>query len=642
MKPTVLIVEDDEPVAYMLELALKTDGFRVRLAADGVDGWNSFRAERPDIVLTDIRMPRMDGIELLSKIREADPEMDVLLLTAHGELPTAIKALELGARRYLQKPIRQIGNIALILKDLIEKRQLVRDRQLIDRISQDLSQQLSLQDFLDLFLDHILSASSQIDCAFISRFDPQKGGLTILRSHGIPNSHDLIGLATQPNWSVGAQAFSQATITRLDLNQYRGEALERILSRGMPAPLVSLAREYPGLGVLGIPIISEGKPIASLAVANFDSLERLDEPLVNLLTTLCSQVGLYLRNAILLADWQAQTDRLQAVLNSTLDGMLVIDPAGQIIVANPQFRSMLSPGTDLDTEAQERLLAAIQSSIEEEDQTHLLFTLDHPSSNEPTILEVHAARMIQGDESVGIVASLRDVTLSHSLDRKRDDLLRLANHEVGTPLEAIQIYAHNLLSLGARLSPEQRAANLKLISQQAQQVQRLVEKTLSYSQFKEELLTLKQTPLDLSRLAEELAQQAALLAAQHDLEFSADVAPDMWVMGNDTLQQAFRNLLDNARKFTPAGGTITWRAYKNETHIHVQVTDSGVGIPEDDLERIFDPYFRASNAGTTSGSGLGLSIVSDIISAHRGKIEVESTVGQGSQFTVTLLAVSPP
>ena len=642
MKPTVLIVEDDEPVAYMLELVLKTDGFRVRLAADGVDGWNSFQAERPDIVVTDIKMPRMDGIELLSKIKEADPEMDVLLLTAHGELPTAIKALELGARRYLQKPIRQIGNIALILKDLIEKRQLVRDRQLIDRISQDLSQQLSLQDFLDLFLDHILSASSQIDCAFISGYDPQKGCMTILRSHGIPDSHKVIGLDTRPNWSVGAQAFSQATIIRLDLSQYRGEALERILSRGMPAPLVNLTRENPNMGAVGIPIFSEGKPIASLAVANFDSLERLDDPLVNLLTTLCSQVGLYLRNAILLTDWQAQTNRLQAVLNSTLDGMVVVDPAGQIIVANPQFRSMLSPGTGLDTKAQERLLAEIQSSIKEEDQTHLLFTLGHPSSNEPTILEVHAARMVQGEESVGIVASLRDVTLSLSLDRKRDDLLKLAKHEVGTPLETIRIYAHNLLSLGARLPPEEQAANLKQITRQAQQVQKLVEKTLSYSQFKEELLTLKQTPLDLSRLAEELAQQAALLAQQNGLEFSVHVAPDLWVMGNDTLRQAFRNLLDNARKFTPAGGSITWRAYRNETHIHVQVTDSGVGIPDDELERIFDPYFRASNTGTTTGSGLGLSIVSDIISAHRGKIEVESSKGQGSEFTVTLLTVSPP
>jgi signal transduction histidine kinase/DNA-binding NarL/FixJ family response regulator len=642
MKPTVLIVDDDESITYMLELALKSDGFRVRLAADGMEGWEVFKADKPDIVLTDIKMPHMDGIELLGKIKEVDPELDVLLLTAHGELPTAIKALELGARRYLQKPIRQIGNIALILKDLIEQRRLVRDRRLIDRISQDLSQQLSLEDFLDSFLEHILSASSQIDCAFISRYDPETESLNILRSHGIPGSQELIGLDTQPSWSVGAQAFARGTITRLDLSDYRGEELTKLLSQNLPEPIRELGRQYPNVGVVGVPIISEGHPIASLAVANFDSLERLDDPLVNLLTTLCTQVGLYLRNAILLTDWQAQTSRLQAVLNSSLDGIVVIDPDGQIIEANPRYRSMLSPAAKLDTDAQKRLITAIRSSLDDGNQTKLLFTLDHPSSDEPTILEVHAARMIQNNEPIGIVASLRDITLSLSLDRKRDHLLRLARHEVGTPLEAIQVYAHNLLHLGHRLSPGQQTTNLERIASQAQLVQGLVEKTLTYSHFKEELLTLKRIPLDLSQMAKDLAQQTAALSEQQGIQFDAQIEPDLWVMGNESLRQAFQNLLDNARKYTSPGDMISWRAGRIRTHVRIEVTDNGMGIPTDELDRIFDPYYRASNAVKITGSGLGLSIVSDIISAHRGRIEVESKVGKGSRFTVTLMPISPP
>ncbi len=642
MKPLVLIVEDDESISYMLKLALNSDGFRVRLAADGVEGWKAYQDERPDIVLTDIKMPQMDGIELLGRIKEADPEMDVLLLTAHGDLPTAIKALELGARRYLQKPIRQIGNIALILKDLIEQRRLRRDRELIDRISQDLSQQLSLEDFLDSFLEHILSASSQIDCAFISRYDLETESLTVLRSHGIPNSESLIGLDAQPGWSVGAQAFARATITRLDMSEYRGEDLTRLLSQSLPAPIRELGLQNPDLGVVGVPIISEGRPIASLAVANFYSIERLDDHLVNLLTTLCTQVGLYLRNAILFTDWQAQTSRLQAVLNSALDGIVVIDPDGQIIEANPRYRSMLSPASELDTEAQRQLITDIQSSLDKGDQSQLLFTLAHPSSSEPTILEIHAARMVQEEEPVGIVASLRDVTLSLGLDRKRDHLLRLARHAVGTPLEAIQVYAHNLLYLSNRLSLQQQTSNLERIQSLAKLVGGLVEETLDYSHFKEELLTLKQAPLNLSQMADEFTQQTAILTERQGIQFSAQVEPDLWIMGNDSLRQAFQNLLDNARKYTEPGGTISWSARRNRSHVYVQVTDSGLGIPPDELEMIFDPYYRASNALKLIGTGLGLSIVSDIISAHRGRIEVESLEGKGSKFTVTLMAITAP
>ena len=640
MKPTVLLVEDDESVAYMLEMALVDDGFRVTLAADGRIGWEAFQAERPNIVLTDIKMPHMDGIELLSRIKAIDPEMDVVLLTAYSDLPTAIKALELGARRYLQKPIRQIGNIGLILKDLIEKRRLEHDRRLIDRISQDLSRQLSLPDLLDLFLEHTISASSQIDMALISLYDPNERGLTILRAHGIPDSLAIIGLQAQASWHMGTRAFNQASIVRLDGRKLNLDEIKKTYE-GLPAPIIKLAQEHPTSGVVGIPIISEGQPIGSLEVASFNSLDRLSNHLISLLTTLCDQVGLYLRNAMLFENWQAQTGRLQAVLNSTMDGMVVIDPDGQIIMANPQFQSMLSPGMRLNAQAQQRLIALLQSSLEEQEQTYFFFTLDHPSSDAPTVLEIHAAHVSQGEQSVGIVASLRDITLSYSLDKGRDDVLRFAKHEVGTPLAAIQAYVHNLLNLSGQLSEEQRVANLNQIAQQAQEVGRLVEETLSYSQLKGELVTREQAPLNLSQLANELAMQAAVLAEQGELEFTALVEPNLWVTGNSTLQQAFRNLIDNARRFTPAGGSITWRVYQDGPNIVAEVTDNGVGIPHDELEKIFTLYYRASTAGSASGSGLGLCIASDIIAAHRGRIEVECREGQGCQFKVTLLAAPP-
>ena len=107
------------------------------------------------------------------------------------------------------------------------------------------------------------------------------------------------------------------------------------------------------------------------------------------------------------------------------------------------------------------------------------------------------------------------------------------------------------------------------------------------------------------------------------------------------LKQALRNLMDNARKFTPPGGSVSWRVWRAGPNIRLEVSDTGVGIPADELDQIFEPYYRASSGKGAVGSGLGLSIVRDVVSAHRGKIEVVSTPGEGSTFTVTLVAVPP-
>jgi two-component system phosphate regulon sensor histidine kinase PhoR len=241
-----------------------------------------------------------------------------------------------------------------------------------------------------------------------------------------------------------------------------------------------------------------------------------------------------------------------------------------------------------------------------------------------------------------MVASVRDVTVLRTREHKRSDLLRLARHEIGTPLEAVTLQVRNLLSSQA-ISDEAQRENLRWIARQVRDVEKMITETLGYSDVKELLLTRDQMRLDLSHLCNELGEEMGRLAARRHVRFKADVAPGLWVMGSyRPLKQALRNLLDNARKFTPPGGLVSWRVWQTGTNIRLEVSDTGVGIPADELDQIFEPYYRASSAKGAAGSGLGLSIVRDVVSAHRGKIEVESTPGRGSTFTVTLVAVAPP
>ncbi len=397
------------------------------------------------------------------------------------------------------------------------------------------------------------------------------------------------------------------------------------------------------MGVLGIPIVGRGGAVGSLAAVNYASIRALDDHLCDVLTTLCSQVGLYLENARLFADLQTQTGRLAAVLDSQADGMVVIDPDGNVIMTNPRFQAMFSTGGELDVNAHQRLIHRLQRTLEDRERANLIFTLAHPASDTPTVLEVYAAQVRFEEELVGVVASLRDVTVLRSIDRGQHEILKLARHEIGTPLDAIVAWVDLLLSPMSRIPDEKRASILRQIAQQAREVNTVVDETFKYSELQGVVLTRDHTLVPLSQLAEDLAQENLILGAQRELLFISEIEPDLWVMGNYTaLKQAFRNLLDNARKFTPAGGTVSWRVYQEGSRIHAQVIDDGIGIPSDQIDQLFQPYYRTRVAQQVEGVGLGLFVVQKVVDAHRGKIVAESVEDEGACFSVTLLAARAP
>jgi two-component system phosphate regulon sensor histidine kinase PhoR len=642
MKPRILVAEDDPGVAYMLAMALTGADFEVEHARDGQAAWAAFQSRRPDVVLSDIRMPNMDGVELLRKIKAVDPDLDVILLTGHGDLETAIRAVELGAYRYLEKPVGQMADLIQTLNEAWQKRRLLRDRQLIDRISQDLSSRLSLEDLMARFLEQVTEAFPQIDVALLSFYEPGDDQLTVQHFHARqPACPSLVGARISATLSISAQAVDRLEPVWHDVSQVTLPPAEESIKRGVPASIIELVHAHPAMGTLGIPIVGKDAPVGALTLVNFQSVDALDRHMADLLATLCRQVGLYLRNVKLLAEREAEASRLQAILNSTADGLLVVEPDGQIVISNPRYQALLSPAGQLDTAAQKQLILMLRLCLQAEERTNFVISLDHPASDEPTILEVYGARVRQDGNIIAMVASLRDVTVMRSREHKRADLLRLARHEIGTPLEAITLQVRNLLSSRA-VADEKGRENLGWIARQAREVETMITETLSYSEVKELLLTRDQMRLDFSHLANDLADEAARLTARRNLHFEAEVVPDLWVMGTYLpLKQALRNLLDNARKFTPPGGAISLRVWREGNTIRAEVKDSGVGIPADEIGQIFEPYYRASSGRKVAGTGLGLSIVRDVIGAHRGKIEVASTPGKGSTFTVTLVAVTP-
>jgi signal transduction histidine kinase len=181
-----------------------------------------------------------------------------------------------------------------------------------------------------------------------------------------------------------------------------------------------------------------------------------------------------------------------------------------------------------------------------------------------------------------------------------------------------------------------------VIERNAGRLQQLVDDILQLGRADEGRLKLTVEPVDVARLVQRATESAGPVAERKGLVLMAEVAPDLPELEGDRrlLAQLLDNLVSNAIKFTPAGGTVTIRARAAGEGVELEVRDSGVGIPADELPHLFDRFFRASTA-VAPGTGLGLTIARSIADLHGATISVDSTVGVGSTFRLTL-PLAPP
>jgi len=228
--------------------------------------------------------------------------------------------------------------------------------------------------------------------------------------------------------------------------------------------------------------------------------------------------------------------------------------------------------------------------------------------------------------------------IRHDRDRSRDFLADVS-HELRTPLSALRMF-NELLKEGAADDPEARTEFLDSSGQQIERLDWLAQNLLELSKLESTGLSPRRAPVDLGlviRKAHELLTPAVQKKAQTLL---VDVPNDLPTLkGNaDYLERAVANLIDNASKYTPDGGQIRVRANANGQSVTVEVSDNGIGIPKDDIPRIFERFYRVdrSRSREMGGTGLGLSIVKHVAQVHGGQIDVESTPGKGSTFRLRL------
>jgi two-component system, OmpR family, sensor histidine kinase SenX3 len=230
---------------------------------------------------------------------------------------------------------------------------------------------------------------------------------------------------------------------------------------------------------------------------------------------------------------------------------------------------------------------------------------------------------------------VRDVTAARRTEELRRDFVANASHELKTPVASI-------LGLASALEiavddPDATRRFVSMVGSEAQRLSALVTDLLDLSRLESDAGPLHR--LDLGRLVDERCEKLQVDAHAAGVALTSDVAPGIQIMGRGSdLGQMVENLLNNAIRYTPSGGRISLTVAQRGTTAVIDVVDTGIGIPREEIPRVFERFYRVDVARdrATGGTGLGLAIVRHVAETHGGQVRVASTVGRGSRFTVSL------
>ncbi|GED68259.1 PAS domain-containing sensor histidine kinase [Brevibacillus reuszeri] len=336
--------------------------------------------------------------------------------------------------------------------------------------------------------------------------------------------------------------------------------------------------------------------------------------------------------------------RLSGVLTNMTSGVIFISEQRRIMLVNPAVEKLLgTPGHEivgkLHIEAGKSfgLSQYIDRCLDKSEKFRQEVHIYYPQER---VLDVNFAPYINfKGEARGVVVVLHDITEIRRLEKMRSDFVANVSHELRTPITSIKGFTETLLE-GAMQDEETCRNFLQIISDESERLYRMIRDILDLSKIEQ-----KRIPLQVSRihLQDMISSAVAIMndqAQRKELTITLPTPqPEIYLMTDrDCLQQIILNLLTNAIAYTPEGGAITIRTEKEDQIVKIQVIDTGIGIPEKDLTRIFERFYRVDKARSrdSGGTGLGLAIVKHLVDNLHGHIRVDSIEGKGTIFTVTI------
>ncbi len=345
-----------------------------------------------------------------------------------------------------------------------------------------------------------------------------------------------------------------------------------------------------------------------------------------------------------IAALQEEKAKVEAAFSSALDGVLILDHDGRIETLNQGMSAILGDRYGLiigKTPLEVFRNLDLQKALDSYDRSRMPVSQEiELGGEERAVLDVNITPVrgyADADEKTMLV--FHDVTRLKMLERMRVDFVANVTHEIKTPLTAILGFVETLQE-GAIEDPQTAKKFLSIITRHAERLNRLVEDLLTISNAELGEMHFSFESVALSGVAQSVLQMMQPRAGEKKIKLTSEIPEDLPLIraDRDRLSQILINVLDNAVKFTPESGQVTLAASPAAGgEVVVRITDTGIGVPQDEIPRLGERFYRVDKTRSRElgGTGLGLSIVKHLVTAHKGRMEIESQLGRGTTVSLT-------
>jgi two-component system phosphate regulon sensor histidine kinase PhoR len=339
---------------------------------------------------------------------------------------------------------------------------------------------------------------------------------------------------------------------------------------------------------------------------------------------------------------EIKNQHLVAILESMVEGIIVVDKTSRIVSINSSVEKIFNISKQnlegkvfLEVIRNNDIAEIINKVLKNGEFTSCELALMWPVQK---IFQINASPIFEKEEVSGCLLVIHDITEIRKLETMRRDFVANVSHELKTPLTSIKGFVETLLE-GALEDKENNRHFLKIIQEHGERLNKLVDDLLSLSHLESKEILLEKGIFNLRQQVEKVIMGFKEQLKKRNVDIKNEIPANISINADkDKIEGVFANLIDNAIKFNKENGSIKISSRQEGDKIKIIVEDSGVGIPEKDIPRIFERFYRVDKARSRElgGTGLGLSIVKHIVELHGGNVGVESVEGLGSKFWFTL------
>ena len=594
----ILVVDDNKDMREYL-IRLLDPFFTIYTAINGKDALDKLPKIHPDLVLSDMMMPVMDGKTMLQGIRlnSATFRLPVIFLSARAGEEARIDGLEAGADDYLVKPFSAA--------------------ELLTKIRAQIK---------------ISKARGQAETHLRNLFTDAPVAIAIYRGAG-----HIIELANQRMLQYWGRS------TEDTFNKSLFDAVPELESQGFRQVMDNVYQtgERFMSGEIGVQLLRYGKEETVYINLTVEAL-RDDEGRINGMMAVAADVTEQVASRI---ELEKATDTLRLAVdaakmgiwraNLTTDDIIVSDTARIIHGFSPDEDLKYSAAAELIIPGhKDRVLQSIEHAVAIKGGFNEDYQIIPKNSDKHKWLNTTGnVEMNDQGEVTGVIGTILDITEKKEDDLRKNDFIGMVSHELKTPLTSLSGYAQMMQMKAERNGDDANKATVGKIINQVKKMNSLINGFLNVSRLESGKIHLNKTDFDLIELIEEIIEETQLSTTSHQFKFNAG-ASIVINADRDKLGTVLSNLLSNAVKYSPKATEVKIGCRLNGDKVLISIQDSGMGIQAHELDKLFDRYFRVENKENRhiSGFGIGLYLSSEVIKRHGGRIWSESEYGNGATF----------